>query len=74
MTAITEMLALILGIAGAVEISYVESRIVARGMAGIREGDPLRSRYWTHLTVAERCLFWTGLPLLVAPFIMMLAF
>lgn len=59
-----ELLAVVCGIIGALEISYVESMIMAK--AGFQPVS-LCSIYWRQLSLPERCLFWTGLPMLIAP-------
>ena len=57
---------------GAIEMSYVESRIILRGGAPGGHDESFWSIYWRLLTVAERCLYWTGLPMLFAPIIIAL--
>lgn len=65
-----EVILIICSLIGAMEISYVESRIIAKsGELKIRS-DLLPTIYWNQLSKTERCLFWTGLPLLAAPFVL----
>ncbi len=64
-----ELIAIISSIIGALEISYVESRIIAKKDRSFSEKS-LMTKYWDLLSISERCLFWTGMPMLAAPFIL----
>jgi hypothetical protein len=55
---------------GAIEMSYIESRIIAKAEA-IKLGDhSLLKIYWSNLSVKERWIFWTGFVLLISPFVL----
>lgn len=58
---------------GAIEISYIESRIISKAGA-IKSGENcLLEIYWSNLSVKERWIFWTGFILLISPFVLAIA-
>ncbi|MFI5293952.1 MAG: hypothetical protein ACHQ0Y_02880 [Thermodesulfovibrionales bacterium] len=58
---------------GAIEVSYVESRIISKAGA-IKSGEnSLLEIYWSNLSVKERWIFWTGFILLISPFVLAIA-
>ncbi len=58
---------------GAIEISYVESRIISRAGAVKSGENSLLERYWSNLSAKERWIFWTGFMLLISPFVLAVA-
>lgn len=64
-----EMIVSIGCVIGAMAISYVESRIIAKNDPLQLKGNTLRETYWRNLSGRERWLFWTGLALLFSPFV-----
>lgn len=58
---------------GAIEISYVESRIISKaGVIKLGENSLLEI-YWHNLSVKERWIFWTGFILLISPLVLAVA-
>ncbi len=68
-----EIIICILFATGAIEISYVESRIISKTGAMKLSANSLREIYWLNLSVRERWIFWTGLILLASPFLFVIA-
>lgn len=58
---------------GAIEVSYVESRIISKAGAIKLGENSLLEIYWSNLSVKERWIFWTGLILLISPFVLAVA-
>ena len=58
---------------GAIEISYVESRIISKAEAINLDENSLLEIYWHNLSVKERWIFWTGFILLISPFVLAIA-
>ncbi|GEM_PF-7095842 len=58
---------------GAMEISYVESRIISKAGAIKLGKNSLLGIYWSNLSVRERWIFWTGFILLISPFVLAIA-
>ncbi len=63
-----EMIMIVLTIAGALEVSYVESIIISQSEYGLCRGKKLRQIYWSDLSKKNRWLYWTGVICLVSPF------
>jgi hypothetical protein len=58
---------------GAIEVSYVESRIISKAGAIKLGENSLLEIYWSNLSVIERWIFWTGFILLISPFVLAVA-
>jgi len=57
-----------LSVAGALEISYVQSIIISKGRSIQFRKKTLFDIYWHDLSKKDRWLFWTGFVLLISPF------
>lgn len=58
---------------GAIEISYVESRIISKTGDMKLSENSLLEIYWHNPSVRERWIFWTGIVLLISPFVLVIA-
>jgi hypothetical protein len=58
---------------GAIEISYVESRIISKPETIKYSENFLLKTYWHNLSVKERWIFWMGFILLISPFVLAIA-
>ncbi len=64
-----EIIVSIVSVIGAIAISYVESRMIAKIDPQRSVKESLPAIYWHNLSSMERWLFWTGLALLFSPFL-----
>ncbi len=55
---------------GAVEMSYVESRIISKAESVKLSENSFREIYWHNLSKKERWIYWTGFLLLVSSFVL----
>jgi len=66
-----EIIVICFSVAGAIAISYVESSIISHADSKKLRETSLLEIYWHDLSKQERWLFWTGLILLLSPFILL---
>jgi hypothetical protein len=65
-----EIIMTCLALAGAIEISYVESSIISKSVSRQVKETSLLDIYWYDLSKKDRWLFWTGFIFLFSPFIL----
>jgi len=65
-----EIIMTCLALAGAIEISYVESSIISKSISRQARETSLLDIYWYDLSGKDRWLFWTGFIFLCSAFIL----